>query len=97
MGVVRWGPTAGIRDPDFVGLRRARLVGLVADLADGLDTVVGERGYRFSRSCPARRPTRRVPVAGSSRPRRGHTGVRVGAGGSGWCRAGGPWVTGRCR
>ncbi len=29
-------------------LRRARLDALVADLPDGLDTVVGERGYRFS-------------------------------------------------
>ena len=29
-------------------LRRSRLDGLVASLPDGLDTVVGERGYRFS-------------------------------------------------
>jgi ATP-binding cassette subfamily C protein len=29
-------------------LRRARLAGLVASLPDGLDTVVGERGYRLS-------------------------------------------------
>ena len=29
-------------------LRRARLEGLVAGLPDGLDTVVGERGYRLS-------------------------------------------------
>ncbi|WP_434591515.1 ABC transporter ATP-binding protein [Streptomyces sp. A5-4] len=29
-------------------LRRSRLDGLVAALPDGLDTVVGERGYRFS-------------------------------------------------
>src|SRR5690606_8512632 len=29
-------------------LRRARLDDLVADLPDGLDTVVGERGYRLS-------------------------------------------------
>ncbi|HEY9311853.1 ABC transporter ATP-binding protein [Williamsia sp.] len=29
-------------------LRRARLDGLVASLADGLETVVGERGYRLS-------------------------------------------------
>lgn len=29
-------------------LRRARLDGLVASLSDGLDTVVGERGYRLS-------------------------------------------------
>ena len=29
-------------------LRRARLADLIASLPDGLDTVVGERGYRFS-------------------------------------------------
>lgn len=29
-------------------LRRARLADLVADLPDGLDTIVGERGYRLS-------------------------------------------------
>ncbi|MFF7652451.1 ABC transporter ATP-binding protein [Streptomyces sp. NPDC007983] len=29
-------------------LRRARLEGLIASLAEGLDTVVGERGYRLS-------------------------------------------------
>ena len=29
-------------------LRRARLAGLIESLADGLDTVVGERGYRLS-------------------------------------------------
>jgi ABC-type multidrug transport system fused ATPase/permease subunit len=29
-------------------LRRSRLDGLVASLPDGLDTVIGERGYRFS-------------------------------------------------
>src|SRR5205807_1747293 len=29
-------------------LRRARLEGLIAALPDGLDTVVGERGYRLS-------------------------------------------------
>jgi ATP-binding cassette, subfamily B, bacterial len=29
-------------------LRRARLDGLIAELPDGLDTVVGERGYRLS-------------------------------------------------
>ncbi|WP_051723496.1 ABC transporter ATP-binding protein [Streptomyces albus] len=29
-------------------LRRARLDGLVAELPDGLDTIVGERGYRLS-------------------------------------------------
>ncbi|ABS03299.1 ATP-binding cassette subfamily C protein [Kineococcus radiotolerans] len=32
----------------FDALRRARLDELVASLPDGLDTVVGERGYRFS-------------------------------------------------
>ncbi|RTL66562.1 MAG: ABC transporter ATP-binding protein [Pseudonocardiaceae bacterium] len=32
----------------WAALRRARLEGLVAGLPDGLDTVVGERGYRLS-------------------------------------------------
>jgi ATP-binding cassette subfamily C protein len=32
----------------WTALRQARLDGLVASLPDGLDTVVGERGYRFS-------------------------------------------------
>jgi len=32
----------------WAALRRARLDGLVASLSDGLDTVVGERGYRLS-------------------------------------------------
>jgi ATP-binding cassette, subfamily B, bacterial len=32
----------------WAALRRARLDGLVASLPDGLDTVVGERGYRLS-------------------------------------------------
>jgi ATP-binding cassette subfamily C protein len=35
-------------DELWVALRRARLGGLVAALPDGLDTVVGERGYRLS-------------------------------------------------
>jgi ATP-binding cassette, subfamily B, bacterial len=36
-------------DPElWDALRTARLADLVASLADGLDTVVGERGYRFS-------------------------------------------------
>ena len=40
-------PEAG--DPDlWDALRRARLDDLVRSLPDGLDTVVGERGYRFS-------------------------------------------------
>ena len=32
----------------WAALRRARLADLVAELPDGLDTVVGERGYRLS-------------------------------------------------
>src|SRR3546814_15899040 len=32
----------------WAALRSARLDGLVASLPDGLDTVVGERGYRLS-------------------------------------------------
>lgn len=35
-------------DEVWDALRRARLDDLVRDLPDGLDTVVGERGYRFS-------------------------------------------------
>ncbi|MFD0802137.1 ABC transporter ATP-binding protein, partial [Streptomonospora algeriensis] len=40
-------PEAG-EDELWDALRRARLDGLVASLPEGLDTVVGERGYRFS-------------------------------------------------
>jgi ATP-binding cassette, subfamily B, bacterial len=40
-------PDAG-EDDLWDALRRARLEGLVAGLPDGLDTVVGERGYRLS-------------------------------------------------
>ncbi|MFE9921533.1 ABC transporter ATP-binding protein [Streptomyces sp. NPDC005774] len=39
----------GASEPElWDALRRARLDGLVRSLPDGLDTVVGERGYRFS-------------------------------------------------
>lgn len=40
-------PAAG-EDELWDVLRRARLDGLIASLPDGLDTVVGERGYRLS-------------------------------------------------
>ncbi|WP_455353381.1 ABC transporter ATP-binding protein [Streptomyces sp. SYSU K217416] len=40
-------PEAG-EDDLWDALRRSRLDGLVASLPDGLDTVVGERGYRLS-------------------------------------------------
>ncbi|MBL7499027.1 ABC transporter ATP-binding protein [Frankia nepalensis] len=40
-------PAAG-EEELWDALRGARLAGLVADLPDGLDTVVGERGYRLS-------------------------------------------------
>ncbi|MFD9301413.1 ABC transporter ATP-binding protein [Streptomyces sp. NPDC060048] len=40
-------PEAG-EDEIWEALRRSRLDGLVASLPDGLDTVVGERGYRLS-------------------------------------------------
>jgi ABC-type multidrug transport system fused ATPase/permease subunit len=46
-------------------LRRARLDGLVASLPDGLDTVVGERGYRFSGGERQRLTIARVLLAGS--------------------------------
>jgi ABC-type multidrug transport system fused ATPase/permease subunit len=35
-------------DELWAALRSARLDGLIASLSDGLDTVVGERGYRLS-------------------------------------------------
>ncbi|HEY5783605.1 MAG TPA: ABC transporter ATP-binding protein [Microlunatus sp.] len=41
------GPEAG-EDDLWDALRRARLDALIASLPDGLDTVVGERGYRLS-------------------------------------------------
>ena len=41
------GPEAS-EDDLWDALRRARLDGLIASLPDGLDTVVGERGYRLS-------------------------------------------------
>jgi ATP-binding cassette subfamily C protein len=41
--------SAGASDEQiWHALREARLDGLVASLPDGLDTIVGERGYRFS-------------------------------------------------
>jgi ABC-type multidrug transport system fused ATPase/permease subunit len=40
-------PAAG-DDQLWEALRRARLADVVADMPDGLDTVVGERGYRLS-------------------------------------------------
>jgi ABC-type multidrug transport system fused ATPase/permease subunit len=45
-------------------LRRARLDELVASLPDGLDTVVGERGYRFSGGERQRLTIARLLVAG---------------------------------
>jgi ABC-type multidrug transport system fused ATPase/permease subunit len=35
-------------DQLWEALRRARLADVVADMPDGLDTIVGERGYRLS-------------------------------------------------
>ncbi|MFF7216140.1 ABC transporter ATP-binding protein [Streptomyces sp. NPDC008238] len=45
-------------------LRRARLERLVADLPDGLDTVVGERGYRLSGGERQRMTIARLLLAG---------------------------------
>ncbi|WP_127360473.1 ABC transporter ATP-binding protein [Actinacidiphila soli] len=45
-------------------LRRARLETLVAELADGLDTVVGERGYRLSGGERQRMTIARLLLAG---------------------------------
>ena len=48
------GANLRLADPDatddelWAALRRARLFDVVADMPDGLDTVVGERGYRLS-------------------------------------------------
>jgi ABC-type multidrug transport system fused ATPase/permease subunit len=43
------GAAEGVTDDDlWVALRRARLDDVVAQMPDGLDTVVGERGYRLS-------------------------------------------------
>ncbi|MDT0331547.1 ABC transporter ATP-binding protein [Nocardiopsis lambiniae] len=42
------GRTDATEEEIWDALRRARLADLVASLPDGLDTVVGERGYRFS-------------------------------------------------
>ena len=43
-----WPGPEATDDEIWDALRRARLDGLVASLPDGLDTVVGERGYRLS-------------------------------------------------
>jgi ABC-type multidrug transport system fused ATPase/permease subunit len=64
---VRANLTLGVPDASdavlWDALRRARLDGLVADLPDGLDTVVGERGYRFSGGERQRLTIARVLVA----------------------------------
>ena len=43
-----WPGRTATEDDLWDALRRARLADLVASLPDGLDTVVGERGYRLS-------------------------------------------------
>ncbi|MGH9000422.1 MAG: ABC transporter ATP-binding protein [Acidimicrobiia bacterium] len=45
---LRYAAPAATDDQLWDALRRARLADLVATLPDGLDTVVGERGYRLS-------------------------------------------------
>jgi ATP-binding cassette, subfamily B, bacterial len=56
------GPTATEGDL-WDALRRARLDGLIASLPDGLDTVVGERGYRLSGGERQRLTTARLLLA----------------------------------
>ncbi len=64
---VRANLTLGVPDASdavlWDALRRARLDGLAAELPDGLDTVVGERGYRFSGGERQRLTIARVLVA----------------------------------
>ncbi|MCK2243013.1 MULTISPECIES: ABC transporter ATP-binding protein [unclassified Crossiella] len=45
---LRYGRPAATDEEVWTALRQARLADLVATLPDGLDTVVGERGYRLS-------------------------------------------------
>ncbi|MBP2472746.1 ABC-type multidrug transport system fused ATPase/permease subunit [Crossiella equi] len=45
---LRYGRPGATDDEVWAALRQARLADLVASLPDGLDTVVGERGYRLS-------------------------------------------------
>ncbi|WP_328302799.1 ABC transporter ATP-binding protein/permease [Streptomyces sp. NBC_00435] len=56
-------PDAG-EDELWAALRRSRLDGLVASLPDGLDTVVGERGYRLSGGERQRLTIARLLLAG---------------------------------
>ncbi|MFD6890943.1 ABC transporter ATP-binding protein [Streptomyces sp. NPDC059957] len=56
-------PEAG-EDEIWEALRRSRLDGLVASLPDGLDTVVGERGYRLSGGERQRLTIARLLLAG---------------------------------
>ena len=66
-------------------LRRARLDDLVASLPDGLDTVVGERGYRLSGGERQRLTIARLLLARPRvvDPRRGHRPPRLDVGGGG--------------
>ena len=68
-------------------LRRARLADLVASLPDGLDTVVGERGYRLSGGERQRLTIARLLLAqpAGGDPRRGDRppGLHLGGGGAG--------------
>ena len=43
-----WPPPSATDEQMWEALRRARLADVVAEMPDGLDTVVGERGYRLS-------------------------------------------------
>ena len=72
-------------DELWAALRSARLDRLVASLPDGLDTVVGERGYRLSGGERQRLTIARLLLAQPRvvNPRRGHRPPRFGVGGRG--------------
>ncbi|GHC80840.1 ABC transporter ATP-binding protein [Nocardiopsis terrae] len=61
---LRLGSPEATDDRIWDALRRARLDTLVASLPDGLDTVVGERGYRFSGGERQRLTIARLLLAG---------------------------------
>jgi ABC-type multidrug transport system fused ATPase/permease subunit len=63
---LRLAAPAATDDELWVALRRARLADVVAEMPDGLDTVVGERGYRLSGGQRQRLTIARLLLAGSS-------------------------------
>jgi ABC-type multidrug transport system fused ATPase/permease subunit len=63
---LRLAAPAATDDELWAALRRARLADVVAEMPDGLDTVVGERGYRLSGGQRQRLTIARLLLAGSS-------------------------------